>query len=487
MPKRGDMKQPLAGTVIMFAIVGAVGSFWRPSLMSAQQAKGLPDATYGAAQAERGGPLYAANCVACHGTDLLGGDRAPALAGPAFTARWSNRPLSELLDYMQVQMPLQSPGGLTRHQNADILAFVLRRNGIPVGQKDLADDGPDSASPLVQRRPGYGQVAKPSTKRAEAFYSEEQAKRGKLAFNRNCAFCHTVDPKLSTPEDLVQALPRTFGGHFIERVVDGKVVYPTVLALYSKLLSMPAFNTKAITEQQRVDIAAYILQANGLPSGTSEIPVNPDSMRLMMVNEPGFERLFNGWDFGGWNFVLGPNCAPAPNGCGKTEPGDVVRVEHETIICECNVHGYFYTDRKYKAFTLRFDTKFERPWELGDSDDEELFSGGGGYLIFSDIGAAGYPKSIEVEGRHRDLLDFYAIGGPGKIGQVDVEARRRAMRPLGQWNAIEILARNGQVHTSLNGVPISSITKHDYNHAGHIAFQVQGRKMYWRNIRINVE
>ena len=59
----------------------------------------------------------------------MGGDRAPAIAGAAFAARWSSKTLGALLDYMQAQMPLQSPGGLTRHQNADILAFILQRSG----------------------------------------------------------------------------------------------------------------------------------------------------------------------------------------------------------------------------------------------------------------------------------------------------------------------------------------------------------------------
>ena len=481
------MKRTVVITAVVGSalIVGAVAVV--PGAVSAQQPTTSWDGAYSVAQATRGEALYGGNCIACHSRDLMGGERAPALVGNGFEGRWASRPLAELLDYIQTQMPLQSPSGLTRHQSADILAFMLQCGGRPAGPGDLWFDGAEGGSSNRPRSADYGQVATPSTLRSDAFYTEDQATRGKLAFNRNCAFCHSVDPKLSTPEDLQEALPRTFGGHFIERVVNDRVVYPSVLALYSKLLSMPAFNTKGITEQQRVDIAAYILKVNSLPAGTEEIPVDPARMRLMMLNEPGFERIFNGKDFAGWNFVLGPNCRAAPDGCGKTDPGDVVTIENETMVCECNIHGYFYTDKKYKDFTLRFDYKFERPVELGDGDDEELFSGGGGYLIFSDLGSGGYPKSIEVEGRHRDILEFYAIGDVGKTGEIDLEAKRRAMRPLGRWNAIEIAAKNGQVSTSLNGVPVSKIEKHNYDYAGNISFQVQGRKMAWRNIRIKVE
>ena len=461
--------------------------------VSAQQVPSPWNGTYSTAQAARGEELYAQNCGACHSGDLMGSERAPALGGAGFAARWSGRPLGELLDYIQVLMPLLSPGGLTRHQNADILAFMLQRSGATPGDTDLWRDGPEGGSGPVRRSADYGKVATPSTKRADAFYNEEQATRGRLAFNRNCAVCHTVDPTLSTPEDLVRPLPRTFGGHFIERVVNDRVVYPHVLALYSKLRSMPLFDTRAITEQQRVDIVAYILRANGLPAGTEEIPVDIDAMRLMMINEPGFERIFNGRDFTGWNFVIGRNCAAAaPNGCGRTEPLGVVRVERQTMVCECYINGHLYTDKKYKDFTLRFETKFERPPELAPEDDEELFSGGGGYKIFTELRDGNVSRYIEIEGRHRDFLEFIRPGGSGTMGELDLEAKRRAIRPLGQWNAVEIGVNDGDMYAELNGVRMASVKRSDYNYAdysdpGHIAFQIQGAKMYWRNIRIKVE
>ena len=448
--------------------------------------------TYSAVQAARGEPLYVQNCGACHGGDLRGSDRAPAVGGAGFPARWGGRPLNVLLDYIQVQMPLQSPGGLTRHQNADILAFILQRSGATPGDEDLWFDGPEGDSTPVHRSADYGTVATPTAKRAEAFYTEAQAERGRLAFNRNCAFCHTVDPTLSTPEDLKRPLPRTFGGHFIERIVNDRVVYPHVLALYSKLRSMPAFDTRGITEQQRVDIVAYLLRANGLPAGAEEIPVDVDAMRLMMINEPGFERIFNGQDFTGWSFVVGPNCAAAPDGCGKTDPLGVVRVERQAIVCECHIHGHMYTDKQYKNFTLRFDTKFERPPELAPEDDEELFSGGGGYKVFTELRDGRLTRYIEIEGRHRDFLEFIKPRGAGRMGELDLETKRRVIRPLGQWNAVEIGVKDGDMYAELNGARMASVKRSDYNYAdyddpGHIAFQIQGAKMYWRNIRIKVE
>ena len=73
------------------------------------------------------------------------------------------------------------------------------------------------------------------------------------------------------------------------------------------------------------------------------------------------------------------------------------------------------------------------------------------------------------------------------MGEFDLEAKRRAIRPLRQWNAVEIGVKDGDMNAELNGVLMASVKRSDYNYAGHIAVQIQGAKMYWRNIRIKVE
>jgi mono/diheme cytochrome c family protein len=462
-----------------------------PRAAAQQQAPASWTGAYSPAQAKRGEALYAKNCVQCHSKDLTGSQRGPAVAGPALVGRWSSRPLGDLLSYIQTQMPWNSQGGLTRQQNADILAFMLQRTGVTAGAKDLWVDGPSGRKTLPQRSPEYGKVAAVSTRRAQPLYTLEQAERGRVAFDKQCAYCHSVDPKLSTPKDLLEPLPSTFGGHFIERVVNDKVVYPTALALFSKLESMPGSDTRLVSDQQRVDIVAYLLQANGLPAGDREIPLDHDVMRLMMLNEPGFEPIFNGNNLSGWNFVTGSRCPEGEDGCAKYEPGNNVRVENGMIVCECSIHGYMYTDKQYKNFTLRFDTRFERPRYYAPEDDDELFSGGNGYFIHADFkNGVGYPRSIEIEGRHRDILEFVAVGAPKPVGpgKIDLEAKRRAIRPLGQWQSIEISSINGHIRTKLNGVPVSeNDTNGVYNYAGHILFQTQGAKIYWRNLRVRVE
>ena len=98
------------------------------------------DGIYTAAQAQRGQALYAKNCAACHKDDLQGHGTTPSLAGEEFVEKWDGQTLDDLFEKMQVSMPADHPGSLSREQNAAILAFILRFNDFPAGQADLGTD-----------------------------------------------------------------------------------------------------------------------------------------------------------------------------------------------------------------------------------------------------------------------------------------------------------------------------------------------------------
>lgn len=105
--------------------------------LAAQSPKSQWDGVYTDAQAARGEPLYRENCSMCHGLALAGTVLAPALAGPAFNAKWSRRPVSLVFDIIQNQMPLNLSGHLSPQQNADVLAYMLRTGSHPPGSAEL--------------------------------------------------------------------------------------------------------------------------------------------------------------------------------------------------------------------------------------------------------------------------------------------------------------------------------------------------------------
>jgi mono/diheme cytochrome c family protein len=95
---------------------------------------------YTTAQATRGTDLYQRVCSECHGEDLEGREKSPALAGGSFTERWDGATLKKLFERMQ-EMPPDNPGArLQPNQYADILAFLLSANDVPAGTQPLVSD-----------------------------------------------------------------------------------------------------------------------------------------------------------------------------------------------------------------------------------------------------------------------------------------------------------------------------------------------------------
>jgi S-disulfanyl-L-cysteine oxidoreductase SoxD len=98
------------------------------------------DGVYTAEQARRGEAAYLGACASCHGTALEGGDMTPPLVGGTFTSNWNELTVGDLFERIRTTMPLDMPGRLSRQQNADVIAFMLKANGWPMGTPELAAD-----------------------------------------------------------------------------------------------------------------------------------------------------------------------------------------------------------------------------------------------------------------------------------------------------------------------------------------------------------
>ncbi len=101
------------------------------------------------AQVAHGKRLYAANCAKCHGADMQG-VTAPALSGAAFApASNSHLTIGGIYNYMATNMPADRPGKLKDSEYADLMAFLLNKNGYPTsGSKLTADAARASTTPL---------------------------------------------------------------------------------------------------------------------------------------------------------------------------------------------------------------------------------------------------------------------------------------------------------------------------------------------------
>ena len=116
----------VAASAVAIALAWAEPSVW--------------DGVYSSAQAKRGQALYAKSCASCHRADLEGHGPTPSLAGSEFRDRWDGQTLGDLFEKTQTTMPGDHPGTLSREDNGAILAFILRSNEMPAGEKDLPTD-----------------------------------------------------------------------------------------------------------------------------------------------------------------------------------------------------------------------------------------------------------------------------------------------------------------------------------------------------------
>jgi S-disulfanyl-L-cysteine oxidoreductase SoxD len=107
------------------------------STLCAQTTRSVWDGVYTPEQAARGEATYGMECASCHGLALNGGESAPPLTGGEFMSNWNGLTVGDLFDRIRMSMPADRPGHLTRQQDADVLAHILRANQFPAGKAEL--------------------------------------------------------------------------------------------------------------------------------------------------------------------------------------------------------------------------------------------------------------------------------------------------------------------------------------------------------------
>ena len=134
----------LFSAIVLLASIGVSPFFLRAQPQpyprqetSSAESRSVWDGVYTEEQAKRGEELYRKQCASCHAETLTGGESAPPLSGGAFLSNWNGLTVGDLFDRIRKTMPLNTPGKLTRQQNADILAFVFSVNKFPSGKSEL--------------------------------------------------------------------------------------------------------------------------------------------------------------------------------------------------------------------------------------------------------------------------------------------------------------------------------------------------------------
>lgn len=193
---------------------------------------------------------------------------------------------------------------------------------------------------------------------------------------------------------------------------------------------------------------------------------------LALQDEKDFTPLFNGKDLAGWKFTLQDKNA---------DPTKTFTIVDGAIVCTGSPAGYMYTEKSFKQFTLRFDWRYKRPDNL---KEDAKFGGNSGYLLYIQEHKI-WPKSLEIQGMNRDAGFIIPINMKAEW-KTDKEAHKLTVKPVGEWNTMEIVAKNGEIVSYVNGVRISTVSKCELSE-GPIGFQSEGAEIHWKNIRIREE
>ena len=121
----------------------------------AQTTKSVWTGVYTTVQATRGTDVYQRVCSECHGDDLEGREKSPALAGEPFAQRWDGATLKKLFERMQEMPPDHPEARLQTNEYVDILAFLLSANDVPAGSQALVSDKDVLATIKYTSRPQF--------------------------------------------------------------------------------------------------------------------------------------------------------------------------------------------------------------------------------------------------------------------------------------------------------------------------------------------
>lgn len=101
------------------------------------------DGPYTEAQAEDGHVRFNNHCAECHGPKLNGA-LGPNLHDAKFQAIYADKPVSDLKNFVYQNMPMNAPKSLKDEDLYPILAWIMKNNKVPAGDKPLTKDNVDN-------------------------------------------------------------------------------------------------------------------------------------------------------------------------------------------------------------------------------------------------------------------------------------------------------------------------------------------------------
>ena len=190
-------------------------------------------------------------------------------------------------------------------------------------------------------------------------------------------------------------------------------------------------------------------------------------------DDKGFKPLFDGTSLKGWKTYLKDD---------KADPAKTFVVKDREIQFSGEPFGYFYTEKSYKNYVIRYSWMFPK-------DQPAKTTMNTGLLVHIQEPHGIWPKSVEPQGRYKDHGKIYFPGWPkdskDKESKFDEEAQKKALKASHEWNTTETTCRpDGSIDVKINGIPVASgktaLT------SGPIGFQSEGARVHFKDIKIKM-
>jgi mono/diheme cytochrome c family protein len=127
---------PFGTRLVFLATFGFALSLAAP-LVTAQNAQTVWDGAYTDAQASRALGAFGTSCAECH---TLGGQGDGQLVGTSFWEGYSQKTVGDLITFVRTNMPSGAEGTLSASTYNDLVALILKSNGLPAGSRELTPE-----------------------------------------------------------------------------------------------------------------------------------------------------------------------------------------------------------------------------------------------------------------------------------------------------------------------------------------------------------
>ena len=179
--------------------------------------------------------------------------------------------------------------------------------------------------------------------------------------------------------------------------------------------------------------------------------------------------LFNGKNMDGWKVVLKEE-ADAFSGASTFS------VENEVIHITGQPFGYARTEKKYSNYLLHLEWRWAGPKGVD-----------GGVFNYLQDGDKVWPQGVQLQMTPKDMgmlmggIPIEGIEGP--FYRKERIVAESPEKPVGEWNEMEFLCKDGHIKCWLNGVLVNEAVCDVTD--GYIAVQSEGGSMEFRNIYLS--